>query len=242
MGFLRKLKSQKSKLKWVTGIANTHPTLNKVSRLKHQVQSTVSKMQGLPPHEKKNVNLEISDLPKNIEDFTALRDNFSKTPEGAAAIFLLAMNMYAENKELGLQALTISVDQFNVVDSEEEGSYKGKLIKRDLKNTVEQVMSKNPNVGRAYWAGANPDNGFTPDTPLLAKIIKQKGDEPIVNNYYRTKGLNLEQLRLFVISEATDSPRPITLITNTSGIWKMHTTGLIMGVQAETVTDDGDDL
>ena len=56
-------------------------------------------------------NVKIADQPGNVEDFVTLRNAVATTPEGGAAMFLLALKIYVYNPKLGEKCLVISVDK-----------------------------------------------------------------------------------------------------------------------------------
>lgn len=181
---------------------------------------------ALSSHENLDVDLGISELPSNVEAFLALRERLAKTPEGAVAVFLVALNVYGENRDLGKTFLTIAVDARHVKDSEEPGSYKGKIINKNRTREFNRVLENSPNTARAYWKGAGPDNGYKADKPFAAKIYKVKGTEARADKYAEaTTGRAVEELKLFVMSEgyrnASGGGRPISVAKNAAGVWKV---------------------
>lgn len=199
-------------------------------------------------HERLDVNLGISQLPPDVEGFLKLRDQFSDTPAGAAAIFLLAMHMYGDESELGLRCLTIAVDT-TLLEANSAGiGYKEKVLLQKERDRFAKVLKESPETARGYWKGAGPDNGYTPETPLQATLYRQLSDGETASQYTRaTRGTAQPEQRLFVMSEGyqnvKESGRPILLARNTSGVWKAKGyAGVVWPVMKETVADDGDDL
>lgn len=56
-------------------------------------------------HQGSTSEISIEGLPAGPEDFLVLRDRLSSTPEGAAAVFVMALLKYAEDQAVGEQFL-----------------------------------------------------------------------------------------------------------------------------------------
>jgi hypothetical protein len=193
-----------------------------------------------------NVNLDISALPTSVESFLALRDRHSTTPEGAIAIFLIALNVYGDKPELGQQFLTVALDARHLKDSQAPGSYKGKIINKSRTRDINRVLENSPDTARAYWKGAGPDNGYKADKPYAVNIYKVKGTTPQADKYAEaSSGRKVEELKLFVMSEgyrnAQGGGRPISVAQNTKGIWKVtRFNGVVAAVMKPST--GGDDI
>lgn len=248
--FLRKLKKGATELKKAQREIEraTGPARSTSSRRPGSADSAEQSGSPAMDHERLDVNLGISQLPASVDEFLKLRDQFSGTPAGATAIFLLAMHIYGENRELGLQCLTIAADaQLLETDSAGVG-YKDKVLVRKERDRFQKVLTESPQTARGYWKGSGPENAYSPETPFQAMIYRQLSDPETTNQYTRaTKGTAQPEQRLFVLSEgyqnAKKSGRPIILACNTSGVWKAKKFGgVVWPVMKETVLDDGDDL
>ncbi len=199
-------------------------------------------------HERLDVNLGISQLPADVDEFLKLRDQFSGTPAGATAVFLVAVHLYGEERELGLRCLAIAVDA-TLLEADSAGiGYKNKVLKQKERDRFEKVLKESPETARGYWKGAGPDTGYSPEMPLQAAIYRQLSDAESANQYTRaTRGTVQPEQRLFVMSggyqNSKESGRPILLVQNPSGIWKAKRyAGVVWPVMKELVVDDGDDL
>ena len=53
-------------------------------------------------------------IPQSADQFLELRDRLAGTPEGGAACFVATLLAFSESQEVGMQCLTIAVDQRNV--------------------------------------------------------------------------------------------------------------------------------
>lgn len=191
-----------------------------------------------------DVDLGISELPKDVNAFLALRNKLATSPEGAIAVFLVALNVYGENKELGKTFLTIAVDARHIKNSDAPGSYKGKLISEKRTWEFNRVLKHSPNTARAYWKGAGPDNGYRPAKPYAVKIYKVKGTKARADKYAEaTTGRKVEELKLFVYSEgyrnASGGGRPISVAQNSAGVWKVtRFNGVVAAVMKTPAPDD----
>lgn len=177
-----------------------------------------------------NVNLGISSYPTSIEEFTKLRDEFSKTPQGAAAIFILAQAIYVQNQDLGLQCMTLAVDIENLVDVKSGPNVKGKCLNSTKIRDLETRLLPKDYIARASFEGAKVENNYKPNTPLKISMYQQSIDVETGN-----------RLKIFVDSSGADAGRPITLAKNSAGIWKaFEWSSLQVGVLAppKVVVDD----
>lgn len=181
-----------------------------------------------------NVNLGINSLPDTLESFTALRDKLSSTPQGGAACFVVANAIYVTNKDLGLQCITLCTDIYHIGDAPPNSvNVKGKIINKSKQMDLDMRVFSKPFLARSYFDGANPDNNYTPNTPLSISIYRQPIDTEQNN-----------RLKLFVVCGGADTARPITLSKNSAGIWKAYEfSSLQVGCRPPNVkVDDGDDL
>ncbi len=151
---------------------------------------------------------QIPRIPSTIDDFTSIRDGLANSPEGGAAVFILAMMLYAKDKTLGMQALTIAMDRNNL--REEMTGYKGFALSRSYDYHLGN-FSKKPYWANAYIDGTSPDNGYAlGSAPYTLQIGRNSSSE-------QANGV----IKVFVKCSGADSPRPIALKANDKGIWKV---------------------
>ena len=62
-----------------------------------------------------NQSVQIDHLPDSIDAFKALRNTTARTPEGGAAMMVVALLAYTHSEELGRQCLTVAVDRDRTV-------------------------------------------------------------------------------------------------------------------------------
>lgn len=176
------------------------------------------------------LEVEVGEIPNDVEAFLALRNRLATTPEGGAAVFAVALVCLTRDEELGRAALTIAIDRSQL--SEGAKGYKGfQPSNMELQSFKERIAAK-PYVALSYLAGTAPEAGYAlPVGPLTVKI--------------RNQGLAHERsedtAKLFVHSTGADSPRPLALVKNNRGLWKAKGwSSLTVGVRppVEVVDDD----
>ncbi|MBN1583240.1 MAG: hypothetical protein JXA89_21200 [Anaerolineae bacterium] len=175
-------------------------------------------------------SVQIEQLPKSVQDFVALRDQIAQSPQGGAAMMVLAILAYTEDRTLGWQCLTVAVDRERL----QEGSkgYKGwQLSNGDLQRIQLQVQDK-PYLPKSYIEGATPENGYALSGP---PYVIACSDNPYSGD------LESGTYKVFVACSGASSPRPITLKRNDKGFWKASEwSSLLVGVKApaQTIHDD----
>ena len=176
------------------------------------------------------LRVQIDQLPSSVEGFVALRDQVSTTPQGGAAMMVVALLAYASDEKLGQQCLTIAVDRDRLVEGSD--GYKGwQLGNRDLRLVRDQLADR-VYLPRSYIEGTTPENGYQlPDPPhTVAYTGDPRGDT--------SEGT----LKIFVASSGASSPRPVKVKVNARGIWKASEwSSLLVGIRAP-VDQTPDDL
>jgi hypothetical protein len=168
-------------------------------------------------------------MPETIEEFVAFRDEVASTPEGGAAVMVVAMIAYTENEELGRQCLTVAADRGRL--QEGMNGYKGwQLLNPELQRLKGRILGKG-HIPRSYVQGTGPESGYAlPDGPL----------EILVSTNPHSGDMSTGSYKVFVSSTGADSPRPIALKRNNKGLWKGHEwSSLTLGVvPPKQVVDD----
>ena len=94
----------------------------------------------------------IDRLPETIEEFVALRDQIGHTPQGGAAMMIVALLLYAEDNALGKQCLTVAVDRDRLMEGIE--GYRGwQLRRRDMQREYIYLTSQ---VHQVLGRGRSP--------------------------------------------------------------------------------------
>jgi hypothetical protein len=166
-------------------------------------------------------------LPDNIDSFIEIRDEIAKSPEGAAAIFVLAMLVFEKDRKMGEDALIIVLDRSNLVES--MNGYKGFSPGQSIKYHLGRFNSK-PYWGRTYILGTNPENAYVLPSELLVETNRNSVS-------VQTNG----DVKVFVKCTGADSHRPITLRANDKGIWKaVECSSMFLDMRApqQIISDD----
>ncbi len=134
-------------------------------------------------------------LPTNYEEFVNLAEDMMKKPEGTAALLLVALKLYVDDRDLGLEVL-------NFLHGPRPLSVRDQQFIRD------RMMDK-PYLPDSYFMGARPDNNYTPDLPLSIELLP----DPVPAESEEFKKVRLN-------SSGADSPRLVTLRRKASGdVW-----------------------
>jgi hypothetical protein len=169
--------------------------------------------------------VEIDGLPETVEAFAALQAEVARTPEGAAAMMVVALWLLAEDDKVGRQALAAAVDRSRL-QAGSGGSDGWRLGNRDLQLIRSQVGGRGYRL-RSYVAGATPQNGYAlPEPPYrIACSSNPYSGDP-----------DSGQFKLFVASSGADSSRPVTLRRGEDGLWRaMEWSSLLLGVREPAV-------
>lgn len=164
-------------------------------------------------------NISIPSIPTDMDKFTQLRDQTAISPEGGAAIFVVAMLMYSQDADLGMQAFTVALDQSRIVEG---NIYKGFAPVSGAKYDIENYYGKHKDhLGNSYIVGTK-----TADNYKLGKLAYKM---EFSRNKYTEQSNGA--MRIFIKCNGASSPRPITLKQNDKGIWKVSEfSSLFVGV------------
>lgn len=160
-----------------------------------------------------NKVMKLSKLPASPEEFINMRNKMARTPEGGATMFLAALLNLGKNEKLGMQCLTIAIDQSQVTSGNVYKGYKPgrntmyhlKRLKRGGRGNFWAYAPK------AYLKGATLKNGYTPSKPY--KVVTSR------NKYSGRESSGKVKVYIDV---AGFRPRPVTMKRNDKGIWKAY--------------------
>ena len=203
-------------------LAKTDGTLaiKKVSAYSQPVQSiTVSEEEGTYTNGKKQFTYTFNALPRNIEELKTLEIDNRKYFESqyfVTALFICCLNRIADNSadtwEMlnSLRTHTATVGQNGI----------SVIANRDMQNIAESNLTGKDSNGflkvnglRSYFAGAIPENLYTPTTPYKVTIVEAAADPTITEN-------GVTYAKLHVISGGADSPiGPLTLRKTNNHGW-----------------------
>lgn len=151
--------------------------------------------------------MNVNSFPKSVDEFKTFRDELAKTPQGGAAVFAVALNVFSSDQKLGTQFLTLCLDMDRLTDGKEGVSDKQPTSLRDFKDR----NGAKPYIARTMFAGTKPENGYElPAFPLEIKFKDQPAD------------IKETEAKVFIVTSGADAPKPLQLRKNDKGIWKAN--------------------
>lgn len=130
----------------------------------------------------KIAEIKIDHFSDNLDEFIKAAADMMIDPVNTAALFVFALNVYAEEKEKGLPLIAF-------------------LLEENRKAANLNILEKKKQIARSYLKGAGPDNGYTPSLPHTV-IVRSDGE----------KGIKRNLKTVYTGCGGTDSYRPLTLI------------------------------
>jgi hypothetical protein len=167
-------------------------------------------------------SVQIEKLPQSVDEFVALRDRVARTPQGGAAMMVLALLLYAGDRDLGAPCLAAAVAPARLEAG--AGGYQGMRLHRLDHSRVEMQLDAQPYLPRSYIRGATPENGYRLPAPpyTLAFLDNPYSGDPAAGTY-----------KVFVACAGAASPRPVTVSRDAHGLWQAQEwSSLIVGVRA----------
>lgn len=168
--------------------------------------------------------------PSTLEEFIAIRDAEAVSPEGGAACFVLALNSFTEDPDLGKLCLAAVTDRTRLETT--EGGYFGrKLMNHDLR-LISMQLGDSPWIPASYVCGTSPAGRY---------IIDPGSDVVVEVNADPRKGPSscADPAKVFVSCSGADSPRPVTLKVSTRGFWKaVEWSSLLVGVRPPALAEE----
>lgn len=176
-------------------------------------------------------DITIPGIPSSADEFVTMRNELATTPEGGAAMFIVTLLGFSQSQDLGMQFLTLALDQGNVGKG---NVYKGYAPNRSIMYHVDRLTHQKVwgYLGYAYIRGATPDNEYQVSAPYTVVTSRNKysGDE--------ASG----RVKVFV-DVAGFKSRPIALKRNDNGIWKAaECSSMFLNVEPPASTRPKDDL
>lgn len=172
--------------------------------------------------------MKIKGLPTNVEEFKLMRDEVAKTPEGGAAMFIIALKIYSGHPSEGLKCLIVQREINDLHVSGGEDSYSGYAMPGCELSLIKTQLCRQPYIPDSYFVGTSPENDY--------KINEGDLQFDITTNPY-SGDPSTGKVKVFVRSSGADTARPVQMQRNTKGIWKVkELTSLIVGIR-ETAND-----
>ena len=152
-------------------------------------------------------------MPATAEEFKKLPQAAMDTPFKTAAMTVLAFTYYPVDKEMSLEMLDFLKGPENVSPFERQ------FIRERLDDKVYKAFS--------YFAGATPENGYTPTKPYTITVIE---------NPYSFDNENWAML--YVKSSGADNPRGIKLRKKPStGEWFLNDIQCLSDIRVPVAED-----
>lgn len=172
--------------------------------------------------------IEIEKIPVDIDEFTGLRGELAVTPEGGAAMFALAMLIYNQDRDFGLDCFTVILANDGTILKDDPNGYKGYSPGNSSMYLIERLNNK-PWISNSYVFGTSPSNMYKLQAlPYAFKFIRNK---------YSV--IDSDMIKVFIYSSGASTPRPVTLLENNRGIWKVKEfSSLVLGVREVKIIDD----
>ena len=147
-------------------------------------------------------------LPATLEELKALPESSLQDPFASAALCILALAQYPKDREVCYQMMEFLKGPAGLTPYDRQ-FIRDRLFDKDY-------------VPRSYFAGATPENNYTPAQPFTLAVED--------NPYSRT---NEGYITLYLTSGGADSPRSMSLrLKPSTGQWFVHEYGgLLMGIR-----------
>lgn len=160
----------------------------------------------------KSVDVTFSNLPETLEEFKSLLQASLQNPFDAAAMTVLALCFYPQDRELCYQMLEFLKGP-------------GTLSPYERQFIRDRFMDSDY-VPRSYFKGATPQNDYLPSQPYTITVSE--------NPYsYQNQGY----AKLFIRSGGADNPREVLLRLAKDGKWYLWEQFLLVGIRAPESTN-----
>lgn len=97
------------------------------------------------------------ELPTDFDVFLNIAESTLNLPDRVAALFVVALRIYAVDRSLGLKMISY-------LRNEEE------LEEKEIKNLLSDPLDKFRYIPLAFFKGATADNSYTPDMPYIITV------------------------------------------------------------------------
>lgn len=152
-------------------------------------------------------------LPKSLSEMQALPEASLDTPFQTAALTVCALCAYAGDKETGMEML-------NWLRGPRP------LNGQEISFLNDRFRGGKTYLPFSYFAGATPDNNYTPGEPF--QIVIESSLVSDVEERYK---------KLFILCGGADSPRPVKLRRKGDGTWLLWEQYLLTGIRQPKAAD-----
>lgn len=154
-------------------------------------------------------------LPKTLDELKALPEAVMDDPFKTAALTVIALSVYSEDRENGTEMLNFLRGPRPMSPAE-------------IQFLNDRLMDGRTYIARSYFGGATPDNEYTPSVPYTLKVDS--------NQYSSLEGGNY--MKLLISSGGADSPRSVTLRKTGGGKWFLWEQHLLSDIRIPKSQDD----
>ena len=147
-------------------------------------------------------------LPKDLEEMKKLPEISMDDPFKTAALSLCALCAYAEDREKGTEML-------NFLRGPRP------MSPTDLAFLNDRLMDGKTYIPRSYFAGATPENEYTPTAPYTVRVDSNQYSSLENGNY----------MKLLISSGGADTPRSVTLRKTGGGTWYLWEQNLLVDIR-----------
>lgn len=204
MGFFDKLKNKVEATVNNKASSETRGALNSV---KQGINNAAN--DAIKNFKRKDKTFTFDKLPESVEELKALPQANLQDPFGTVALVILALSNYNKNVDK-------TVEMLNFLKGP------APLMGQELGRMRDQLTGKDY-LMRSYFAGTNPDNNYTPSSPLTLNVF---------DNPYSYDNEKDGYVTLWVHSSGADNDRQVRLRKKGStGEWFLNEEYLLPGIR-----------
>lgn len=160
------------------------------------------------------VEVTLRAIPATVEEFELLAGLSSDTPQGAAALMIIALKLFTGDEDAGSEMLELATARVLGGGRGGPGAREVALVRTQLR--------KQPFIPDTYFEGTAPENGYSlPGPPFVLQFTSNDHSDQGGGRY-----------KVFVRCSGADSPRPVTCVRRADGTWAAEEwSSLLLGVR-----------
>ena len=165
--------------------------------------------------------VQIEELPRSVEEFVALQSRVAQTPQGGAAMMVIALLLYTSDRELGERCLAAAVDQGRL--EEGSGGFGGWRLRRADLRLIETQLERQPYIPHTYIKGTEAREKYRlPEPPYVLAFTDNPYSGDVETGRYK----------VFVECTGAAMPRPVRVRRGEDGLWRAEEwSSLVVGVR-----------
>lgn len=148
-------------------------------------------------------------LPETPGQFMEMRKIWARTPEGAAALTVLAFKLYMDNPDRGLACVVSMMDRnAGLLVPDVPGAWEGLSPSPYLRGRLAN-LGVQPFIADSYFLESRPETGYVlPSPPWTVRVMSDgKARE------------DAGKVKVFVQCSGASLPRPVELRRSAGGLW-----------------------